>query len=250
MFIFSGGNSVQAVQLANQIQADLNIQLPWLLDFILNKFFGEIIKEIMLTIGNEGDTVEIDKISNKNLVKPFFTKEGSNYDNLDNINVAMETTDTFDLHKISRKRRISDIEKIYKEQHSPENDLIKKNVCKKKTDVSSLNLTPIKCKMKCVSRCNRCSDWLIHMDNTISEFKHLSYFSNERDIESDLTNFTSDCYSEFNLKQSAYRIKDVPFETQSTKKTYSLSLNEKWTYNTGKCVDASPLVASLRYVIL
>ncbi|VDH90281.1 acyl-CoA synthetase [Mytilus galloprovincialis] len=245
MFIFSGGNSVQAVQLANQIQADLNIQLPWLLDFILNKFFGEIIKEIMLTIGNEGDTVEIDKIPNKNLVKPFFTKEGSNYDNLDNINVAMETTDTFDLHKISRKRRNSDIETIYKEQHSPENDLIKKNVCKKKTDVSALNLTPIKCKMKCVSRCNRCSDWLIHMDNTISEFKYLSYIANERDIESDLTSFTSDCYSEFNLKKIAYRIKDVPFETQSTKNTYSLSLNEKWMYNTGKCVDASPLVASL-----
>ncbi|XP_076071400.1 beta-alanine-activating enzyme-like isoform X2 [Mytilus galloprovincialis] len=245
MFIFSGGNSVQAVQLANQIQADLNIQLPWLLDFILNKLFGEIIKEIMLTIGNEGDTVEIDKIPNKNLVIPFFTKEGSDCDNLDNINVAMETTDTFDLHKISRKRKISDIEKIYKEQHSPGNDLIKKNVCKKKTDVSSLNLTPIKCKMKCVSRCNRCSDWLIHMDNTISEFKYLSYIANERDIESDLTSFTSDCYSEFNLKKIAYRIKDVPFETQSTKNTYSLSLNEKWMYNTGKCVDASPLVASL-----
>lgn len=113
MFIFSGGNSVQAVQLANQIQADLNIQLPWLLDFILNKGFGEIIKEIMFTIGSERDTVENDKIQKQGLMKPFLTKDRSNYENLDNQTVSMETTDTFDLLKISRKRRISDTEKIY-----------------------------------------------------------------------------------------------------------------------------------------
>ncbi|CAC5424854.1 AASDH [Mytilus coruscus] len=56
MFIFSGRNSVQAVQLSNRIQADLNIQLPWLLDFILHKGFGEIIKEIIFTIDVPSET--------------------------------------------------------------------------------------------------------------------------------------------------------------------------------------------------
>ncbi|CAC5412074.1 AASDH [Mytilus coruscus] len=154
----------------------------------------------------------------------------------------METTDTFDQHKISRKRKISHTEKLCEEQHSSENDLIGKNVWKKKTDVSSLNLTPIKCEMKCVSRCNRCSDWLIHMDDTISDFKSVSYFVNERNVESDLT---LDSNSELDLKQTAYRIKDVPSVTPTIKSTYGLSLNEKWMYNTRKCVDASPLIASL-----
>ncbi|XP_063415169.1 beta-alanine-activating enzyme-like isoform X2 [Mytilus trossulus] len=245
MFIFSGGNSLQAVQLANQIQADLNIQLPWLLDFILHKSFGEIIKEIMLTIKKERDTVELDKIPKQGLMKPFLTKDRSNYENLDNQNVAMETTDTFDLHNISRKRRISDIEKLYEEQHSPENDLIKQNDWKKKTDVFSLNLTPMKCRMKCVSRCNRCSDWLIHMDDTISDFKYSSFILNERDEGLNFTTFTSDSSSEFDLKRTAYEIKDVPSKKSTIKSTYGLSLNEKWMYNSGKCVDASPLVASL-----
>ncbi|CAC5412071.1 AASDH [Mytilus coruscus] len=153
----------------------------------------------------------------------------------------METTDTFDLQKISRKRRISDTEKLWAEQHSP--DLIGKNVWKKKADVSSLNLIPIKCKMECVSRCNRCSDWLIHMDGTISDLKYFSYSVSERNVVSVLHSFTSDSYSELDFKKTAYQIKDVPSETLSTENTYGLSLNEKWMYNTGKCVDASPLIA-------
>ncbi|CAC5424392.1 AASDH [Mytilus coruscus] len=131
MFIFSGGNSVQAVQLANRIQTDLNIQLPWLLDYILHKSFGEIFKEIIFTIGKEQDTAEIDKIQNKGLMKPFLSKDRSNYENLGNQTIFMETQDKFDLQKISRKRRISDTEKLCEEQHSPENNLIGKNVLEK-----------------------------------------------------------------------------------------------------------------------
>lgn len=144
----------------------------------------------------------------------MFPKDWANYENLDNQTVFMETTDTFDLHKVSRKRKISDTEKLDREQPSPENDLIWKNYRKKKNDVSSLSLTPFKCKMKCVSRCNRWSDWLIHMDETISEFKYFSYSVNERNVGSNLTSFTSDCSSELDSKKTI-QIKDVSSERHS-----------------------------------
>ncbi|XP_052077194.1 beta-alanine-activating enzyme-like isoform X2 [Mytilus californianus] len=245
MFIFSGGNSLQAVQLANRIQTDLNIQFPWLLDYILHKSFGEIFKEIMFTIGKKLDTAEIDKIQNKGIMKPFLSKDRSNYENLGNQTISMEVSDKFDLHKISRKRKISDTEKLLDEQHSPENDLIRKNVWEKKTDLSLLNLTPIRFKMICISRCNRCSNCLVHMDNTISDFKYFSYFVNECDVESDLHSFMAVSSSKFGFNKNMNQIEDRPTETPTTKSTCGFSLNEKWMYNTGKCVDASPLIASL-----
>lgn len=219
MFVLSGGDSVRALQLANQIEDYMNIQLPWLLDFILHKSFSDILIAVKNVLEERRKNYDHTKCS-------FITQN----ENIDGMLVPQN----------SKKRKYGELEGYEKfnlfENLSFSNE--------KLSWINTIyNSASIKITMRSVSKCNSCSDWLIHTDETLSNFNYRSHF---------LPSWRK--YSE-KIVQSEFKKDSKPDQLQTilesnneppNKRPHNFSIKVKWKYNTGKCVDASPLITSLR----
>jgi methyltransferase-like protein len=220
VFVLSGGDSVRALQLANQIEDYMNMQLPWLLDFILHKCF----REILVAVKN----VLEERRKNYNHAKCTLNE------NIDGMLVP----------KISMKRKYGELEGFEKSNSSENVSFSYEKLSRTSTIHNSAS---IKITMRSVSKCNVCSDWLIHTDETISNFNYHSHFQTYWRKYSEKT-----VQNEFKIDSKPVQLQTVlesdnePPNIKMNEKPCDFSIKVKWMYNTGKCVDASPLISSLR----
>lgn len=223
MFVLSGGDSVRALQLANQIEDYMNMQLPWLLDFILHKSFSDILNAIQNVLEERRKTIGHNKCT-------FITQN----ENIDRMLVP----------DISNKRKYSELEGFEKSNSSENVYFSSEKISKKNTIHSSAS---IKITMRSVSKCNTCSDWLIHKDETISNFNYHCHFLPSWRKYSEKT-----YQNEFKNDSKAVQLQTVlesdnePTNIKLNERPHEFSIKVKWKYSTGKCVDASPLITCLR----
>lgn len=221
LFIQSGGDSIRALQLASRIQSDLQLQLPWLLDFILHKPYREIFEKLWLELQQrKAELYNID--GNKRL---------------DN-----HSTETVDIKKIDasedveskifnfkRKRKFTESDKLTPDFKSSDIEI--------KDDMTLSSSAKISCNLRSISRCNKCSDWSVLEGGTIYDFKF---------YESCIPCMHFEQTRKLTIENSNNEVDVVPYTKVTCSVKCNFVLEELWKHDTGKCVDASPLIASLR----
>ena len=266
MFIESGGNSIKAIQLLNELELELNCKLPQLLDLILGKPFKivkDYIETVMLnkevftvsetrnhveepqkqniTSANEKGGLELTNLSdnyidsyinNGNDMKTdlsevrddsyFSNTESENTKHLhfDNVTSRKDSTDfdenipIIDVHALSSNDEIVD----FSNKHL--------NTVKKKRILAS-NHDQFKLKKVKYNEIRRIFYKFIQRGNRICEISAKTIGKEE-----ELPGYNNASQLDIEMIKDDRQIR--------------IKLKERWRYNTGKCVDASPLVAISR----
>lgn len=209
-FINAGGNSLRAVQLSNCLENVVRQPLPLLLDLLLNKTFGDVKKYLLSVTGQSKQSSEVHTVNNSDKI----SKSEKSF----SVVTSVDSSLSRNIMQNSRGAGKSLSECLLKRRKSaqlePDRDLTCVSLFNDGVDSETQ-----KCKKRhglplfsySVSRCNR-----VFPVNCGDEKK---------------TNCSRD-----NIVKKINRLKSGTLP-------YRYSLREVWRYNTGKCIDASPLVA-------
>ena len=266
MFIESGGNSLKAIQLLDELELELNCEMPQLLDLILGKPFKivkDYIETILLskevfTVADTGNHVEEQQKQNitsadekvgldstslrDNYVDSFIdsgndmetdlseVRDDSNLSNTESEDTKHLLFDNVTSRKIStdfdENIPIIDVNALSSNDEFVDFSNKYLNTVKKKR-VQALNYDQFKLKKVKYNEIRRVFYKFIQRGNRIYEISAKTIGKEEV------------------LPGNDY-ISSLGNEMIKGGRQIRIKLKERWRYNTGKCVDASPLVAIAR----
>ncbi|KAK3100209.1 hypothetical protein FSP39_016338 [Pinctada imbricata] len=212
-FLEVGGNSMLAVQVLSEIERLLNQQVPELLEIILDKSVKDV-----------GDTVQ----------KLLITQTTMNNPNIEHENHHSEKSDragiTEDTSKYEEHKGINDKYEVLTSRSLPNETSHAK---KRKLDIQEISNKNDSRKMNLGAHQNIMSYGLCSIRRG-NQFQLI----NEKVIHNRM-----DRSSMKECQRCTCKI--TVDNTQETHSVYSPQLKELWRYDTGKCVDASPLIVKL-----
>ena len=265
MFIESGGNSLKAIQLLGEMELELNCKLPQLLDLILGKPFKivkDYIESILLnkevfTVSETGNHVEEHRKQN---ITTADEKGGLELTNLSDNYIDSSINSGNDIETdLSEVRDDSNLS--YTESEDTEH-LHFDNVTSRKLNTDFDENIPI-IDVHALSSNDEIVDFSNKHWNTVKKKRVLALNHDQFKLKKVKYNEIRTFYK---FIQRGNRIYEISAKTIGKEEVLPgndnissqdnemvkdgrqirIKLKERWRYNTGKCVDASPLVAIAR----